>query len=424
MKRSIAVTCSCFLLTTFTPIAAAKATPLDAPDPGRGIIGVSVKVIPPARMGSSSCEVVYFVRVVEDADRFGSETLINSSYADGRDVYLLNADPGRYVAIGCKLAEKPGTPAPGVPVAPGVSFGIAFSPGPATVVFSEKDILQTEVDVRAGAAAFMGAINVQSSTKTGESDHAQTHYLHMLSAAPANQSAVARAFSGHPAYIATFKGIERGTAAETEFWDESIEQHFTKEPAWTARIAHRSSAPVVGAAGATAPAAILSSDEFVSSVCIDVNTVKARASGNTKEAPEIARMVCQTVMTNWNAQGCPQNPSQDPCKKRLASFDGSLKSSGSSMLFATAQAGQVSLCSVLLDMGLDPNATISTGWTPLMVAAAGDKPDIVKLLLEKGASLTVKNADGKTAASIAAESGRTAIVEMLAKASGQSGADQ
>jgi hypothetical protein len=417
MKTTISVACVLFVFFTISPLYSAKPLPLETPDPGRGIIGVTVKVIPPARIGANYCDVVYFARVLTDADRFGAESVIASNYTDDRDVYLLNAQPGRYVAVGCKLAPKHAPMAPGVPVAPGFSVGLSFSAA-GTVTFAKADILRTEVEVRAGGVTFMGQIEAHSSTKTSESDEAQTHYLQVISPTAAQQGSAARLFSGNPVYTAAFKSIERGQAAETTFWDESIEKHFASELAWASRIAHRSSVLVVGAAGSAATSTDTSSsnDEFLSAVCVEVNTVKARANGQAKEAPEIARLVCQTVMTDWRSQGCPANPIQDLCKKRLASFDRSLNSSGSSMLFAAARAGQTSICSAMLGMGSDPNAVTSAGWTPLMIAAAENKPETVKLLLESGASRDVKNADGKTPATIAAESGHPAIVELLTKA--------
>jgi ankyrin repeat protein len=426
MTRTNPVGLVVFLLAALAPVSSAKPLPLEPPDPGRGIIGVRIKVIPPAHIGSNYADAVYFVRVVEDADRFSADTLINSNYSDGHDVYLLNAKPGRYVAVGCRLTIKSGPAGPAAP-APGLQVGLAFSPAPAAAVFSQADILQSEVEVRAGAVAFMGAIEAQSSTKVRESDPAQAHYLSLVSPAAAHQSAFVRALSGNLVYTAAFKSIERSQAAEAAFWDEAIGKHFTNEMAWVSRIAHGSSAPVSGAAGSTSTAAApsispggtdatSSNDVFVSAVCVDVNKVKARANGQPKEAAEIARLVCQTVMTDWGTQGCRENSDQPACRKRLASFDGSLKSSGSSMLFAAAQAGQTSICSVMLATGSDPNAVTSTGWTPLMIAAAENRPATVKLLLDKGASLEAKNADGKTPAALATEAGHPEIVELLKKA--------
>jgi hypothetical protein len=416
MHERLAVAIFLAVFATLTPGGAAESTPLESPEPGRGIIGLRIKVSPPAKIGFSYAESVYFARVVEDADRFNAKSLIHSSYTDGHDVFLLNAEPGRYVAVACTLAPKPATPAPGVPVGGGFQVGLSFSPGAATVVFAKADILRTEVEVRANAVAFMGQIEAHSSTKTDESDEAQAHYLQVISPAAAQQGSVARAFSGHLVYTGAFKSVERGQAAEQGFWNDALEKHFTNEYAWANRIASRTSA--MGALAPTSTGATdvtPSNDAFVSGVCVDVNTAKARASGHPKDAAEIARQVCQSVMTNWDAQGCREHPDQDPCKKRLASWDGSLKSSGSSLLFAAARAGQTSICSVMLAMGSDPNAAVSAGWTPLAIAAASNKAEIVQLLLDKGVDTEAKNADGKTAAMLAAESGHTGIVELLKK---------
>jgi len=424
MKTAIVVACGLFILATLAPLYSAKRLPLETPEPGGGMIGVRVKVIPPARIGSNYCDTVYFVRIATDADRFGAESLIDSNYTDGRDVYLLNAKPGRYVAVGCKIAPKPVAAGPMTPVGSGLQVGVSFSAGPATVTFAKADILQTEVEVSAGGVVFMGQIEAHSSTKTGESDEAQAHYLQVISPAAAHQGSAARAFSGHMVYTAAFKSIERAQAAETTFWDESIEKRFMSEPAWASRIAHRSPALGVAAAGPTStgatqagsPGATSSNDEFVSAVCLDVNIVKARANGQAKEAPEIARLVCQTVMADWRSHGCPEDPGQELCKKRLVSFDGSLNSSGSSMLFAASRAGQTSICSAMLGMGSDPNAAVSTGWTPLMIGANEGQVDVVRILVAAGADLNARNSAGSTALDLATAAGKADVVAALQKA--------
>jgi len=228
MKTAITLCCGLFALATLTPFSSAKPLPLEAPDPGRGIIGVTVRVNSPARMGSSSADAVYFVRVVEDTDRFGAEGLINSNYVKGHNVYLLNAKPGRYVAVGC-------------------AFAMVGSSARATAVFSKAAIQQTEIEVKAGSVTFMGDIDVQSSTKMKDADEAETHYLRLVDPTAANQGALVHAMTLHYAYTATPTSIERSETAATKFWTEAAEKHFKNEPAWASCIASRS-APPVGAA--------------------------------------------------------------------------------------------------------------------------------------------------------------------------------
>jgi hypothetical protein len=181
-------------------------------------------------MGSSHAEAIYFVRVTDDADRFGAEGLINSNYMKGHNVYLLNAKPGRYVAVGCAF------PPMGLGAGPS---GIA--------VFSKAAILQTEVEVTAGSTTFMGDIEAVISMKTKEADEAEAHYLRMIDPTSASQGPLAHAIAGHPDYTATFTSFERGETATTKFWNDATEKHFKNDPAWATRIASRS-APPVGAA--------------------------------------------------------------------------------------------------------------------------------------------------------------------------------
>lgn len=201
-------------------LVSAKPLPLEAPDPGRGVVGVRVKVIPPAKIGSNSADAVYFVRIVEEADRFGAEGLIHSNYSKGQHVYLLNAKPGRYVAVGCDIDMGPGGQR-------------------GAVVFSKDAIQQTEVEVAAGAVVFMGEIEAQSSTKTSEADEAQVHYLRLMAPTAANKGFMSKAMTGNYAYTATFKSVAKDEATASAFWREATEKHFKNEPAWQSRTGGR-----------------------------------------------------------------------------------------------------------------------------------------------------------------------------------------
>ena len=117
MKRIEAVALSLLLFTCATLSALAKTPTLEPPVPSRGAIGVKVKLIPHSQMGYFNADAVYFVRVVDDSDRFASDSLIPSTYSKGTNVYLLNARPGRYVAVACTCQ------------------GVKGMSGPSTVVF-------------------------------------------------------------------------------------------------------------------------------------------------------------------------------------------------------------------------------------------------------------------------------------------------
>jgi hypothetical protein len=343
------------LLAAIAPLAFAKSVPLEPPDPARGIIGVKVKVFPPAQTGWSAADVVYFVRIEKDSDRFGASSVIRSNFIKGGHIYLLNALPGRYAVVGCEFV-----------------LGTAGDVGRAA--FSQADILRSEADVTAGGVVYMGAIEAESSTKTQEADPAQAHYLRVIgSTAPSRKG-----FAGSFDYTAEFTRLVRDPAAARAFWNRAISKHFKREPAWSNGIAARSLTPGGVTAGLTPAAA--SSDRFMSTVCVDINTAKARESGQPQEAAKIARLICESILTDWGASGCRENPDQAPCRTRLASFDGSLKSAGSSMLYAAAEAGEASICSVMLDMGSDPNAAIATGKTPLMIATESGRTEIVELM--------------------------------------------
>ncbi len=73
------------------------------------------------------------------------------------------------------------------------------------------------------------------------------------------------------------------------------------------------------------------------------------------------------------------------------------------------------IAGALLEKGADPNQA-RDGWTPLMFAAARNKPGIVKLLIAKGADVN-SSKDGNTALTFAESREYAEIVKML-KAAG------
>ena len=99
-RYALVVFTSLLLLSTF---AEAKGPPLPQPDPERGSIGVTIRAIPPAKIGKMTAMKVSFVRLVEGGDVLDAEYVIPSNYSQKKQVYFLNAKPGRYVAVAARL---------------------------------------------------------------------------------------------------------------------------------------------------------------------------------------------------------------------------------------------------------------------------------------------------------------------------------
>ncbi len=67
----------------------------------------------------------------------------------------------------------------------------------------------------------------------------------------------------------------------------------------------------------------------------------------------------------------------------------------------------------LIAAGADPDATDARGWTPLMVAAAHSKAEVVERLLAAGADASLTNDEGMTAGAIAARGSATSVLGLL-----------
>lgn len=202
---------SLLLLST---VAEAKGPPLPQPDPERGSIGVTIRAIPPAKMGKIAAVQVYFVRPAEDGDVLNAEYVIPSNYSKKKQVYFLNAKPGRYVAVAARLSSR------------GTGFKYeAF--------FSMEMLPEMEVTVVPGKLVFMGDFLLETSTKMKEADRAQSHFYRLISPATARKGYMARTFLGKAPYTATLKSVDKGAETEREFWTLAKQKKvFKNEPAW------------------------------------------------------------------------------------------------------------------------------------------------------------------------------------------------
>jgi hypothetical protein len=225
------------------------------PDPELGSIGVTVKA-------SWKATNVYFVYLEDDKDAWTAEFVIRSNYRKKKQVYLLNAKPGRYVAVAASFGGE------------GSSFGERWvSGGPEPEVseafFSMETILLTEVTVGPGQMVFMGDFLVD--LEISSADEVQAHYDRLISPAVSPDvaveygffdmlfdSLVAGAFDKHgihvdralPAveewliaptphwrtYMAKLNSVAKDAKSEKAFWGLARDKVFRKAPAWQRQV--------------------------------------------------------------------------------------------------------------------------------------------------------------------------------------------
>jgi hypothetical protein len=229
MNKTIAAAFSFFVIAALTPSTSALQVHLEAPDPARGLIGVTVDLRIHGTITGGVADTVYFVRAEKAAEAFGAESVIVSNFNKGGNVYLLNAEPGRYVAIGAEF----------------LNAGLTTR---TVVVFTKADLAQTEVEVRAGSVAFMGEIKAFGSMKQRELDPAQANSLNIILAHSKTLGAMDRVLNPNFAFPGVIKSVERGEAADSDFWNSASFNHFKYEPAWKSRIMARPILPVAGGA--------------------------------------------------------------------------------------------------------------------------------------------------------------------------------
>lgn len=87
-----------------------------------------------------------------------------------------------------------------------------------------------------------------------------------------------------------------------------------------------------------------------------------------------------------------------------------------------ARTGNVQEAEKYIGKGADVNAQWF-GRTPLQVAAAEGKTEIIELLLKKGADINAKSKFDKTALDIAEEKGDTKTIDMLRSKGGKKAAE-
>lgn len=113
--------------------------------------------------------------------------------------------------------------------------------------------------------------------------------------------------------------------------------------------------------------------------------------------------------------------------KRLSDFNGTtpliylLDRSGQNSNGQYSEEREAKSLSLLLDAGAEPNQPDDDGWSPLMVAAANGRLQLVKLLVDAGANVNRRakarsTLDGMTALMAASHHGHSQVVQYLLEA--------
>lgn len=222
MLRKVWSKTALFVLPLLVTVSFAEAREpwLPAPDPERGAIAVTVRGRFPLGQKSPALQV-YFVRLGDEVDMYSAESVVPSDFSKKKQVYLLNAKPGRYVAVAARL-EGPGT-------------GLGMW-GDYVVFFDRAMISRTEVEVTPGRIAFVGDLLVDLKVKMSEADEAQLHYLQLVEPGAARKGFTGRAMSGEYMYRGELIELDQTASTETAFWTLARGKIFKSAPDWSARI--------------------------------------------------------------------------------------------------------------------------------------------------------------------------------------------
>jgi hypothetical protein len=86
---------------------AAKDRKTPVVDPTRGAIGVSIKIKGPTPLSvATNAGHAFFVKIEEGVDVLQAKKILLGRFNEANQIYMLNVEPGTYVAIGTTTLAK------------------------------------------------------------------------------------------------------------------------------------------------------------------------------------------------------------------------------------------------------------------------------------------------------------------------------
>ncbi len=204
-------------------LACASLPPPAAESPGSAGIAISITNFAPIEIFWRTPDRVFFMRLdEEDESGFTGGELLPSNYAKDGYVYLLNAEPGRYVAVASTRAQSapPGGSAMHPVASSGhttVSAGVSIGPTDYTVYFPEDLIRLSDVSVESGMIAYMGTFRINTSVGLGDADETQRYFYRMLAPGHEGKSIVGHIFSGDYQYHGSLREALQGENEQAKF---------------------------------------------------------------------------------------------------------------------------------------------------------------------------------------------------------------
>lgn len=158
MRKTVFI-CICVVFFGLSGCAALPQKPIDDQS---AAIGISLQIdrLLSSMVGYLKPDTVLFVKLDEGSDSYLQRNIIQSNYSKDKNIYLLNAAPGRYVAVAAIYG----------------SGNHSVKSKEYITYFSHDLIKNTETAVSAGTMAFMGDYIIDMSIGLSNADEAQLFY--------------------------------------------------------------------------------------------------------------------------------------------------------------------------------------------------------------------------------------------------------